>query len=257
MNSPGFLFGGIALSIISLILFLIARGQKKILEEMWAVDTYQAKELRRMVKGHFDATVEVEGSITCDKPLLSLAAGIPSCYYKTTVFLEKKKSREVREKDDAGRSQTRTETEYRWIPETAAEEWEVFKVHDETGFTLVDPRKARIDTESVHSVELSQRLPWFESRIGYSDTGKYRIEERALRPVGYVYVLGNATETADAPLIRLPDKGYMDLKKKIFLISRKSEKELGRKRSKTARILTWIAAAALLAGVSLFLLYVS
>jgi hypothetical protein len=257
MNTPGLLIGGIVLLLISLICFLISRSQKRVLEEMWAVDTYTARELRRMVKGHFDATVEVEGTISCDKPLISLAAGIPSCYYKTTVFLEKKKAREVREKDSTGRHQTRTEIEYDWIPENAAEEWTVFKVHDETGFTLVDPRKGSIDTESVHSAELSQRLPWFDNRIGYSDTGKYRIEERALRPQGYVYVLGRATETGDAPIIHQPDKGYMELKKKIFLISRKSEKELGQKRGKTARILSWIAAIALLVAVILFLLYVS
>ena len=228
-----------------------------ILEEMWAVDTYTARELGRMVKGQFDATVEVEGTITCDKPLTSLAAGVPSCYYKTTVLREVKEVRQIHEKDHSRRNHTKTETDYKWIPETAAEEWAEFKVHDKTGFTIIDPKKAKIDTEPVHSAHLRQRLPWFENRIGYSDTGKYKIEERALRPEGYVFVLGRATELGDAPLIRHPDKGYMNLKKKIFLISRKSEKELTKKRGKTVRILTWVSAVSLLAAAILFLLYIT
>lgn len=257
MNSPGFLIGGGVLLLVCLILYFIRKGQMRLLEEMWAVDTYTAKELGRMVKGQFDATVEVEGTISCDKPLTSLAAAIPSCYYKTTVFSEKKGIRQVHEKDSSGRSHTKVETEYKWIPEIAAEEWTMFKVHDKSGFTLVDPRKANIDTEPVHSADLSQRLPWFENRIGYSDTGKYKIEERSLRPEGYVYVLGRATEDNDGPLIHHPEKGYMNLKKKVFLISRKSEKELTTKRAKTVRILTWVSAVLFLAAVVLLILYIS
>jgi len=229
----------------------------KVLEEMWAVDTYKSRDLRRMVKGLFDATVEVEGTITCDEPLTSLAAGVPCCYFKTTVLVQKKEIRKVQESGHLGKLKTKTETEYKWIPETAEEGWAVFKVNDGTGYTLVDPRKAKIDTESVHAADLTQRLPWFEKRIGISDTGRYRIEERALLPEGYVYVLGQASEQEEAPLIHLPDKGYMDLKKKVFLISRKSEQQLTKKRGKTVRTLLWIAALFFLASAILLLLYIT
>lgn len=40
---------------------------------MWAVDTYDAKDLKRLVKGGFEATVEVQGTASCENPIVSLA----------------------------------------------------------------------------------------------------------------------------------------------------------------------------------------
>jgi hypothetical protein len=78
------IIGCLSLS-ICLILFFCFRRMKKLLEEMWAVDTYTAKDLRRLVKHQFDATVEVEGQVSCENPVISTAARVPCCYVHTTV----------------------------------------------------------------------------------------------------------------------------------------------------------------------------
>jgi hypothetical protein len=108
----------------------------------------------------------------------------------------------------------------------------------------VDPTEARIDLETLSDEQVSHREPWFEGSVGHSDTGLYKVLERAFLPKGNVYVLGRASDTEDGvALIRLPEKGYMDPKKKFFVISRKSEKELTRSKQKKARWLFWLSVA--------------
>ena len=80
------IIGGLSL-LVWLVLLFFFRRMKKLLEEMWAVDTYTAKDLRRLVMHKFDATVEVEGQVTCADPVISPAARVPCCYVHTTVSL--------------------------------------------------------------------------------------------------------------------------------------------------------------------------
>jgi hypothetical protein len=235
--------GGIFL-LVSLILFFVFQRMKKLLEEMWAVDIYTAKDLRRLVKHRFDATVEVEGTVSCDHPVISLAAKVPCCYAHTTVARQVRKTRMVTERSADGRSYSREETTYEWTVDMSETTSAIFKVHDETGYTLVDPSKATIDLETVCDEQVSRREPWFEQSVGFSDTGIYRIHERAFLPKGFAYVLGRASDTEEGvAMIRFPEKGYMDPKKKFFVISRKSEKELTRSKQKRARWLFWMSAA--------------
>ena len=86
------IIGGFSLA-AGLICFFFYRKNKKLLEEMWAVDTYSAKDLRRLVKGDFEATVEVQGTVSCENPIVSLAANIPCCYYHTSVERQDRVSR--------------------------------------------------------------------------------------------------------------------------------------------------------------------
>ena len=234
------IIGGISL-LVCLICFLFYQKNKKLLDEMWAVDTYEARELKRMVSGGFDATVEVEGTVSCDEPVVSLAAKIPCCYSRTRVSREERRTRIVTSGSGSSR-RTRVETSYVWIEDLDKEITRIFKVHDETGYTLVNPVGARIDTESVFSDVIHHRESWFEPEVGFSDTGRYRIVESVFRPEGYAYVLGRASSTKNSEaLIHSPDRGYMDPKNKFYIISRKSEKELGRKKQKKGRVLLWIS----------------
>lgn len=247
------IIGGLSL-LVCLIMSFFYRKMKKLLEEMWAVDTYMAKDLRRLVKHQFDATVEVEGNVTCDNPVISLAARVPCCYVHTTVSKQERKTRMVTERGSDGRSFSREETYYEWIVDLNEKSSTIFKVQDETGYTLVDPTRARIDLETVYDEQVSHRESWFESRVDHSDTGLYKIHERAFLPKGSVYVLGRATDTEEGvALIRFPEKGYMDPKKKFFVISRKSEKELTRSKQKKTRWLFWLSAAFL--SIALYCLF--
>ncbi len=237
------IISGISL-LTGLILFFVFQRTKKLLEEMWAVDTYTAKDLCRLVKHEFDATVEVEGTVSCDNPVISLAAKVPCCYARTTVARQVRKTRMVRESDSDGKSYSREETTYEWTVDLSETSSAIFKVHDKSGYTLVDPAKARIDLETVCDEQVSYREPWFEGSVGHSDTGLYKIQESAFLPKGFVYVLGRATDTEEGvAMIRSPEKGYMDPKKKFFMISRKSEKELTLSRQKKARWLFWLSNA--------------
>ncbi|UCE40166.1 MAG: hypothetical protein JSV17_11945, partial [Candidatus Aminicenantes bacterium] len=229
--------------LICLILFFVFRKTKKLLEEMWAVDTYTAKDLRLLVKHRFDATVEVEGQVSCDDPVISLAARIPCCYAHTTVSRQERKTRTVTGRGSDGRSHSREETYYDWTIDLNETSSAIFKIQDKTGYTLVDPTDARIDLETVYDEQISHREPWFESSVSFSDTGLYKIHERAFLPKDFAYVLGRATSTEEGQaLILAPEKGYMDPKKKFFVISRKSEKELTRSKQKKARWLFWLSA---------------
>lgn len=230
---------------------------KRLLDEMWAVDTYEAKELRRMCSGGFDATVEVQGTVTCDQPLVSLAANVPCCWFHTTVEREERKTRTVTETDSRGNRRTRTETYYEWQTDFSESFSTLFKVHDPTGYALVDPTNADIDAETVYSRVIMHREPWFLGRVWLSDTGKYRITEKAFLPQGFVYVLGQASSRDGEVLIRYPSKGYLDPKRKLFVISRKSEEELTRAKQSTASVCFWFAIVALLGAAVCVFLYLS
>jgi len=226
MIGGGFLLAG-------LLCFFFYNKNKKLLLEMWAVDTYRASDLRRLVKGGFDATVEVQGMVSCENPIVSLAARIPCCYYHTSVARQDRRTRTV--KSGSG---MRTQTHYVWVKEMGEKISTQFTVRDKTGETFVDPTQASIDTEIVLNKVIRHRELWFGENVRDSDTGRYRIRESVFKPEGFVYVLGQATATKEGEAqIRFPKKGYMDPKKKFFVISRKSEKELTQKKQKVGRVL--------------------
>ncbi len=218
---------------------------------MWAVDTYSAADLRRLVKGGFDATVEVQGLVFCENPIISLAAHIPCCYFHTTVARQSRRTRSI--KSGSG---MRTQTHYVWVNEMDEKISTPFKVRDKTGETVVDPARASIDTETVLNKVVRYREPWFGDNVRDSDTGRYRIRESVFIHEGFVYVLGQATTTkAGEAQIRFPKKGYMDPKRKIFLVSRKSEKELTQKKQKVGRVLKIMSAFFFLALMYSLLAY--
>ncbi|MCJ7581120.1 MAG: E3 ubiquitin ligase family protein [Candidatus Aminicenantes bacterium] len=248
------IIGGVSL-LAGLICHLFYNKNKKLLEEMWAVDTYGAKDLRRMVKGGFEATVEVFGTVFCENPLVSLAANIPCCYFFTSVSRQDCRTQTVTSGSGSSR-RTHTQTDYVWVEEMTKKKSTLFKIRDKSGDTLVDPTGASIDTDTVVDEIVSYREPWFEQFVCISDTGKYRIKESVFRPEGFAYVLGQAFPTGDGDaLIKYPKKGYMDPKKKFFLISRKSEKEMTQKKQRVSRVLGVVRAVFFLAVLYSLLSY--
>lgn len=234
--------------LISAALALYRKNTLQVVDELWAVDTYDARELRRMCSGGFDATVEVQGEVSCDQPIISLAAQTPCCWFRTVVEREERKTRTVTETDARGNRTTRTETYYEWETTFDRTQCVVFKVHDPTGFTLVDPERAAIDSERVVRKTVRHREPWFGPEVRHSDTGKYRITEHVFAPSGFAFVLGRASCLGDEVIIRYPDTGYLDPKKRHFIISRKTEQELTRSRQVSASVCFWFSIAALLAA---------
>jgi len=244
------IIGGFSL-VVGLVCHFFFSKNKKLLAEMWAVDTYSARDLKRMVKGDFAATVEVQGSVHCENPVISLAGYVPCCYYHTSVEREDRRTRFVK----SGGS-LRTKTYYVWEKEIDETYSTLFKVRDKTGETSVDPTSASIDTKVVVDKIVDHRELWFGQRVRNSDTGKYRIKESVFKHEGFAYVLGQAfpTGVGDA-LIQYPKKGYMDPKKKFFIISRKSEKELTKKKQTLGKVLGTMRAVFFLAVLYSLLAY--
>lgn len=207
--------GGISL-VLSIVLIIYYRHAKGLLDEMWAVHTYKAAELRKTCSSGFNATVEVQGTMTCDDPVTAPASKFPCVWCRTRV------ERQMSRSSGSGKQPV-------WKPDYDVVLSTMFKVSDETGYTLVDPTNADIETEKPYQLITGEREPWFES-VGYSDTGSYRITEEIFVPTGYAYVLGEASCTGagtmpDA-LIHYPAVGYADARKPFFIISRKSEKQI-------------------------------
>ncbi|HET6456881.1 MAG TPA: GIDE domain-containing protein [Armatimonadota bacterium] len=207
--------GGISL-VLSIVLILYYRHAKGLLDEMWAVHTYKAGELRKMCSSGFNAIVEVEGTIACESPISAPGSKLPCAWCRTIV------ERQVSTSSGSGKQHS-WKKDYDNVLST------LFKVKDETGYTLVDPTNAEIEAEKPYQLVTSEREPWFTS-VGYSDTGFYRITEQIFVPTGYVYVLGEASCTGEGPmpdaLIHYAENGYVDPKKPFFIISRKSEKQI-------------------------------
>ncbi len=231
--------GGIAL-VLSVVLLWYYSRSKKLLDEMWAVDTYDARELRRMCSGGFRATVEVQGNVTCDQPVIAPASKFPCCWCRTIV---------ERQETQVRASRTGIRTEHVWIKEYDFTIFAIFKVNDSTGYTLVNPLGADIETEAPYKLVTNEHEPWFTG-VGYSDTGMYRITETIFVPTGFVYVLGQAScagEGTDADvLIHEPSEGYIDPRHKVFLISRKTEKQLAESQDLSLAVSYWGAVIGLL-----------
>jgi len=122
----------------------------------------------------------------------------------------------------------------------------IFKVRDDTGYILVDPKDAEIDSFRVYfDVVNRSTLQSMFSNLNLASIGKYRIAEEILGTSGYVYVLGSASclQSGTSPdvIIKSGENGYTDPKKNHFIISRKSEKELTKRHGITTSICYYMA----------------
>lgn len=236
-------------AIIGCVLVYFYQRTKGLLDEIWAVDTYESKELARMCSGGFEATVEVQGEISCDEPLTSLAAEVPCCWYNTKVEREFRKTETHTDSD----GHSHTDTHYEWETEMDVSDAAVFNVTDKTGVTRVYPAGAEIDAQTIFNEVVYSYLPWFEG-VSASDTGKYRITERVYHPYGYTFVLGRAKEATGGVLITKPDEGYAESKAKYFIISRKSEQELTQAKQKAQTAYFWLVIASFVLAAAIGLM---
>lgn len=235
--------GAVALALSVVLLWYYLRS-KKLLDEMWAVDTYDARELRRMCSGGFRATVEVHGTVTCDKPITAPASKFPCCWCRTVV---------EREETRVSASKSGIRSERVWVRDYDRTIVAIFKVTDSTGYTLVNPMGADIDAEKPYRLVTCEREDWFDS-VGWSDTGQYRITETIFVPTGYAYVLGEAVSAGEGTsadvLIQCPQCGYADERHPVFMISRSTEKQIAESNELSLRVCFWGGV-----GGTLFTLY--
>ena len=224
--------GAVALALSSVLLWHYLRS-KRLLDEMWAVDTYEARELRRMCSGGFRAIVEIQGEITCENPVTAPASTFPCCWCRTIV---------EREETRVERTRQGVPTRNVWVKAYDRTIFALFKVNDGTGYVLVNPMEANIETEKPYQLVTCEREPWFEG-VGWSHTGRYRITETILAPTGYVYVLGQASCAQDGTnpevMIHRPDEGYINPKHRVFMISRRTEKQIAESHELSLQICFW------------------
>jgi hypothetical protein len=92
LDSTRFLIAGGTALLCSATLFFYYLRSKRLLDEMWSVQTYEATELKRLCTDDFDAIVEVQGAVSCDKPVLSPVGQVPCCWLRVRVRREQSKN---------------------------------------------------------------------------------------------------------------------------------------------------------------------
>jgi hypothetical protein len=231
---------GIVLFIVGAFLVYNSFSQKKRLEAISSVETSTAASLQEIWqgvateigKGSFEQAAEVKGVIECDQPIESEIAKQRCVYYSMAVtrkweeeYYERnsqtgKDERKTRQGSDTVASNTRS------VP---------FKVRDETGTILVNPKDAKIDGERVVDRFEPQTaisggtisFGKFSFSLGGIGTGGgrqtlgYNFSETILPLNRRIFVLGAASDSSGELMIQKPRD-----KKDQFLISLKSEEEL-------------------------------
>ncbi|MHB1457660.1 MAG: GIDE domain-containing protein [Armatimonadota bacterium] len=229
MSQTHIIIGTISLICGCVLVYYYIRA-KRIIDEMWAVKSYTARDLRLMCSSGFQAIVKVEGIIECADPLISPAAKTPCCWYHLKIEWE-----EPNDENEGRHLVTYEETKST-----------IFKVCDETGFTLVDPTGSEIETvEDYFDTVNRYTAREITHGIGLSDNGEYHVTEEILHDGGYAYVLGMANciqkGTSSDVMISKPYHGYID-RKAHFIISRKGEKEMTRQYGISVSVCYYLAA---------------
>lgn len=243
------IFIGVILLIVAVICFFIYRSESSKLRAMSATDTYTAqllKDLHTRVVGTLGSDAlaqacEVEGIIECSTPLTGPISKKPSVAYTYQVTREYEE--EVTSRDSDGKTTRKTERGSETI--TSEDRRTNFWVRDATGQILVNPEGADLDL-----IEMANR---FEDEPAQTmarrrTLGK-RMTERAL-PVGTkVYILGFAVDHEGQPMITRDPRG-----KGLFIVSRKSERELMQSAESWSRNLRYVTIGSGVLGVLLVII---
>jgi hypothetical protein len=197
---------------------------------MQEVSTSAASEVAALAPG---TLVELKGTLRCDSPLVSEMAEQDCAYYSSRVVREY--TEEDRHDDEVGsnrRSETLSHNE-RFAP---------FAVEDATGKVPVNAESAEVDAKQV--VDRFERdaggagisFKGVTLRLGGGErTIGYRYTESILPVDAPVYVLGAVREDGT---VGPPPPGDKDSR---FLVSYRSEEELGESLGSDARWLTFTA----------------
>ena len=244
-DSIRFLIGGGIALLCSATLFYYYVRSKRLLDEMWSVKTYESTELKRMCADGFNAVVEVQGAVSCDKPVLSPVGQVPCCWLRVKVRREQGQSNSI---VGALAEVSAAVLETNWITEMDRTYSAIFKVEDKTGYTLVNPECADVETIKLFDGVVTRGDSWLE-RLITPGAGRYHVTEEAFLPTGYAYVLGQATKVTDDVMMHYPARGYIEPGKRFFIISRKTEKELSGFNQITVSVCFWFGVLAFFASV--------
>lgn len=223
------IFGAIFLLLSAILAYYYYRFKAEV-NEITTVHQYKTMELRRLCSDGFNAVVDIEGQVSCDAPLQAPLSGFDCCWYRIKIEREQEHS-------------SKDGTEHNWEVCSDKAVSTIFRLSDETGYVLVDPERADIQAEEPTVDVVSTYLSWFFG-VPMSDTGRYRVTEQIFLPGGHAYVLGQATCTGEGAepdaVIHYPSSGYVDPKRKYFIISRRTENELIGQESISLKICLWL-----------------
>ncbi len=237
---PPMLFGlgGLALGALFLWLSLRVGRRKRLIDNLPTCKT----------TGVFIGLVEIKGDAESETPLRSYLAEIPCVHFAWSV--EEHWSKTVTETctDSKGRRQTRTRRESGWSTVAGGARQAPFYLRDDAGLIRVDPDGADIQAARVFSREVGQGDPVYYGKgpaqgIMHSDERR-RFTERAIPLHAPLYVMGRARLRED---VVAPEIAH-DRDAPIFLISTRSERQIGAGLAAQFWVLGALATLAIAAG---------
>lgn len=236
----GILIGGVVLAVVGVILWIVKgkkEGKSATLEltdtskVSGVMETYESLKVT-VGDGNFTHFCELKGKAHADSPLKSELAGVDCVYYSSKV-IRKYEQREWR-KDSQGNKRQQ------WVKKSDTVSDNVqwangWGVKDDTGFIAIDPAKAELHAEQVHSSfekgepgansALSVKIGGFSLGIGSSNPDYrligYEQKEMAIKMGTDLYVLGDANDREGRLQVSKPKE-----KGQPFIVSTKSEDEL-------------------------------
>ena len=240
---------GAILIIVGIILFFVGRDTERRLAAMNAANTYDNRTLKLVHQkvlaaldpSSFVQPAEVEGIVTCDQPLYGPISGQPLAAFRHQRIRVYEES--VEETDSQNR--TRQVIKRQETTLSDSDQRIPFSVKDATGATMVLPDGAEIDlTETANRFD-EVNEPW----RGKTRTLGYRDIESGLALGTQVYVLATAIDRGEEPVMaKHPSKNDA-----LFLISRRSERELAAEAAGNSRNLMRLAPISAAVGVILII----
>ncbi len=260
------IIGGVILLILAGIFFWVSRSQKGKLDDMNAVDTYNAAllgELHTRVVTMLGSEAlaepcELEGVIEADQPLKAPLSGTPCVAYTLTV------TREYEEDQTSTDSEGKTTTStVRGSDTMESNSNQIdFWVRDDSGRTLVRPEGADLDMKQSKE-EFKPTASGGSSTISFGlftinvprETGRrrtlgYRATEEILETGLRVYVLGCAGDHNGSVAVMKAPKH----KPQRFMVSRRTERELAASAASWSKNMSYAAAGSGVLGLILLVL---
>jgi hypothetical protein len=240
---------GALLIIVGVVLFFFARSAGSRLAAMNAANTFDHRTLTLVHRKIVDALdpsafaqpAEVEGTVSCEQPLYGPVSGRPLAAFRhirTRVYEESVE-------ESAGENQKRTVIKRQESTVADSDQRVPFTVVDAAGATPVLPEGAEIDLVETANRFEEINEPW----RGKTRTLGYRDVESGLELGTKVYVLATAVDRNDEPVMaKHPSKPDA-----LFLISRRSERELAEEAARQNRNLLIAAPISAALGVILII----
>lgn len=199
--------------------------------------------------GVFIGQVELEGTAESAAPVRSYLAGRDCVHYGFRIDERWSRTRTETYTDSKGRTQTRTVHESGWTNVAHGGESQPFYLRDDTGFVLVRPEGAKLETATLFDETVSRGDPLYYGKgpagsIAHSD-GVRRFVEDGIPLHAELFVAGRARERADlvAPEIAA------DRAAELFLISTRTEESVSRGYGVGSWIAWFFGLAAAVGGV--------